>query len=110
MYFGLASLPTYSFVGIGFWVVMAAGLGLGTTFPIGKSRGRRAATRWINGCLLILVLGGAVDVALAAVSGQWQRFMLQFGFGPLAEMAVLATLFVGTMWWMAMRYTAGLDS
>lgn len=42
------------------------------------------------------------------VSGQWRAFMLQFGFSPLAEMMMLAALLVGTMWWMAVRYSAGL--
>jgi uncharacterized membrane protein YhfC len=44
----------------------------------------------------------------AVVSGQWRAFMIQFGFSPLAEMMLLAALFIGSMWWMAVRYAAGL--
>jgi hypothetical protein len=32
-----------------------------------------------------------------------------YGSGPLLEMGVLALLFVGSMWFMALRYTQGLD-
>ncbi|NTU72280.1 MAG: hypothetical protein HGB10_10765 [Coriobacteriia bacterium] len=108
MNFGYGQMATYGFIGVGFWIVLAVALGLCLTFPLGSARGRVAAQRWVNGCVLLLVLGGIADIAWAVISGQWSAFMLQFGFGPLAEMMVLAALFVGTMWWMAIRYTAGL--
>jgi hypothetical protein len=108
MNFGLAPMSTYRFLGVGFWVVMTVALGLVLVYAVGSSRGRRAAQRWVSGCMLLLAVGGIVDIAWAVVSGQWSSFLMQFGFSPLAELMVLATLFIGTLWWMAVRYTAGI--
>jgi hypothetical protein len=108
MSFGFAPIATFPFIGVGFWIVMTVALGLVLVYAIGASRGRRAAQNWISGCMLVLAVGGIADIVWAVLSGQWRRFMLQFGFSPLAEMAMLATLLIGTMWWMAVRYAADL--
>jgi len=109
MNFGMASLPTFRFVLAGFWVVMCVGLGLGLVYFVGAQYGRRAAQNWVRGCVAVLLGGGAVTIGWAVMSGQWERFMLTFGPGPLSEMLMLAVLFLGTMWFMALRYTQGLN-
>jgi hypothetical protein len=106
--FGLAPLATYTFLGVGFWIVMTVALGLVLVYAVGSSRGRRAAQAWTSGCMLVLAVAGIADIVWAVVSGQWRSFMIQFGFSPLAELMVLATLFLGTLWWMAVRYAAGI--
>ena len=109
MYFGLTPLANYGFVGAGFWVVMVAGLGLGLVYVVGSSRGKRAAQMWVSSCVLLLGVGAVSDIVWAVLSGQWRSFMVQFGFGTLLEMFMLAVLFIGTMWFMAVRYIGGLD-
>lgn len=109
MYFGMTSLSRYSFIGAGFWVVIVTGFGLGLVYVVGSTRGRLAAQMWMSACMTILAIGGIADILWALVSGQWRAFVIQFGFGPLFEMLVLAGLFIGTMWFMAVRYVSGLD-
>lgn len=109
MYFGYLSLQSFTFLAAGFWVVMVSGIGLILVYAVGTYRGRRAARLWTNACVWLLVVGLAADVAFAVVSKQWQGFMLTYGAGPLVEMGVLALLFVGSMWFMAVRYTQGLE-
>lgn len=108
MNYGLGSLANYRFLLFGFWVVMSVGLGLCLVYVVGATRGKRAAQLWVNACVATLALGGMATVSWAVASGEWQRFMLTFGFGPLAEMLMLAALFLGTVWFMALRYTQGL--
>jgi len=108
MNFGLGSLATFGFLGVGFWVVITVGVGLCLVYVVGPARGKRAAERWISLCLAVLAIGGIGTLTWAVLSGQWQRFMLTFGFGPLGEMLMLATLFLGTLWFMALRYTQDL--
>jgi len=108
MQFGFASMATFGFLIVGFWVVMIVGLGLGLVYVVGSSRGRQAAERWVRLCVGALLVGGGATITWALMSGQWQRFMLSFGFGPLGEMFMLAALFLGSMWFMALRYTQGL--
>lgn len=108
MYFGFASLASYRFLAAGFWVVMVTALGLGLVYAVGNSRGQAAARTWIGACMIVLAAGGIADIAWAVISGQWALFMARFGFGPLAEMIMLAAMLIGTMWWMAVRYADGL--
>jgi len=108
MQFGFTSLASFGFLALGFWVVMIVGLGLCLVYVVGSSRGKRAAELWVRLCMVTLALGGAATVGWALASGQWQRFMLTYGFGPLGEMFMLAALFLGSMWFMALRYTQGL--
>ncbi len=108
MYSGYAQFGRYGFLSAGFWVVLVCGLALCLVYAVGANKGRRAARLWVNACMAALAIGAIADIAWAVVSGQWRSFMIQFGFSPLAEMMLLAALFIGSMWWMAVRYVDGL--
>ena len=108
MYFGYLSLQSFTFLAAGFWVVMVAGIGLILVYAVGTYRGKRAAQLWTQACVAVLAIGLVVDIAFAVMTKQWEAFLLTYGAGPLVEMAVLALLFVGSMWFMALRYTQGL--
>jgi hypothetical protein len=109
VYFGYLSLQSFTFLNAGFWVVMISGIGLALVYVVGTYRGKRAAQLWIGACVAILAIGLVADIAFAVMTGQWEAFMLAFGFGTLLEMGVLGLLFVGSMWFMALRYTQGLE-
>jgi hypothetical protein len=106
---GAVALQAFTFLAAGFWVVMVSGLALLLVYAVGATLGRRAARAWVNACVALLVVGIGADVAYAVVSGEWEAFLLAYGFGPLLEMGVLGLLFVGSMWFMALRYTQGLE-
>ena len=108
MYFGYLSLQSFTFLAAAFWLVMAAGVGLVLVYPVGANRGKKAAGAWVNLCVGVLLVGLAADVVFAVVSRQWDAFLLTYGTGPLLEMGVLGLLFIGSMWFMALRYTQGL--
>jgi len=108
MYFGYAGLSRYTFLAVGFWVVMVAGIAFALVFAVGPSRGKRAARLWTRMCVTLAGLGAVADVAWAVASGEWRSFAANYGFEPLIEMVVLAGLLLGTMWFMAIRYTEGL--
>jgi hypothetical protein len=105
---GYAQLSRFSFIGAGFWIVMVVGAAFVLVYAVGASRGKRAARVWTDACVAGLLIGAAVDIAWAVFSGEGRRFLEAFGVGPLLEMSVLAALFLGTMWFMAIRYTDGL--
>ncbi len=109
MYFGYAQLSRYTFVGIGFWLVLAVGFAFTLVYVVGSTKGKRAAHMWTDACLLTVVVGGILDIVWAVASGEWRSFMRTIGVLPLVEMALLGLLFIGTMWFMAVRYTQGLD-
>lgn len=108
MYFGYAGLARYSFLAIGFWVVMVSGVAFALVFAVGPTRGKRAARTWTDLCVALTLIGGVADIAWAVLSGEWRSFVANYGVGPIVEMLVLAALFLGTMWFMAIRYTEGL--
>jgi hypothetical protein len=108
MYFGYLTLSSYTFLAIGFSVVMVVGVALGLVYLVGAKWGRRAAELWIRAWIAVLAVGAVADIAFAIASKQWAGLMLQYGPGPLSEMLVLAALFIGSMWFMALRYTQGL--
>ena len=108
MYFGYLSLQSFTFLVAAFWVVMVAGVGLILVYAVGTYRGKRAAQLWTNACVAVLVVGIAADVVFAMVSGQWEAFLLAYGSGTLFEMGLFGLLFVGSMWFMALRYTQSL--
>ncbi|MDR3686987.1 MAG: hypothetical protein P4L93_08540 [Coriobacteriia bacterium] len=108
MYFGNAGLSRYTFLGVGFWVVMVSGIAFTLVYAVGSTRGKRAARLWTNLCVALVVAGGAGDIAWAMATGEWRSFMGAIGPEPLIEMAMLAILFLGSMWFMAIRYTGGL--
>jgi len=103
------SLQSFTFLAAAFWVVMVSGVGLIMVYAVGTYRGKRAAQLWTNACVALLFIGLAADVVFAVMSGQWDAFMNVYGSGPLLEMGILGLLFVGSMWFMAIRYTQGLD-
>jgi hypothetical protein len=53
-------------------------------------------------------VGLIADIVFAVVSRQWEAFLLAYGLGSLLEMGILGLLFVGSMWFMALRYTQSL--
>jgi hypothetical protein len=108
VYFGYLSLQSFTFLAAGFFVVMAAGVGLILVYAVGAYRGRRAAELWVKACVAVLVVGLIADIVFAVVSRQWEAFLLAYGFGSLLEMGMLGLLFVGSMWFMALRYTQSL--
>jgi len=108
VYFGYAGLSRYTFLAVGFWVVMVSGFAFALVYAVGHTRGKRAARQWTSLCVALALLGGAADVAWAVLTGEWRLFVANYGYGPILEMVVLAALFLGTMWFMAIRYTEGL--
>jgi hypothetical protein len=108
VYFGYLSLQSFTFLAAGFFVVMTAGVGLILVYMVGAYRGRKAAELWVNACIAILVVGLIADIVFAVVSRQWEAFLLAYGLGTLLEMGLLGLLFVGSMWFMALRYTQSL--
>jgi hypothetical protein len=109
VYFGYLSLQSFTFLTAGFWVVMVSGLGLVLVYVVGTYRGKKAAQLWIRACVAVLMIGLAIDIAFAVLTGQWAAFMLAYGFGSLLEMGLFGLLFVGSMWFMALRYAQGLE-
>jgi hypothetical protein len=108
MYFGNAGLARFSFLAAGFWVVMLGGLAFLLVYAVGSTRGKGAARLWTSWCVAFVVLGVGTDVLWAVVTGEWRAFVNAYGASPLIEMGVLALLFLGVMWFMAIRYTEGL--
>lgn len=108
MYFGYLSLQSLTFLAAGFVVVMTAGLGLILVYAVGTYRGKRAAQLWVRACVGVLVIGLAADMVFAVATRQWEAFLLAYGLGSFVEMVVLGLLFVGSMWFMALRYTQDL--
>ena len=101
-------LSTFTFIQAGFWLVMVIAFAFVLVFAVGAARGKRAAHLWTNACVTGLAIGTAADISWAVFSGEWRRFLQMFGPSPLVEMVVLAALLLGTMWFMAIRYTEGL--
>lgn len=108
MQFGYASISEFTFIAAGFWVVIAVAFGLGLVYVVGATRGKRAAQLWVDLCVGALAVGTIADLAWAVGSGQWARFMREFGFSSLVELLVLAFLLLFTMWFMAVQYVRGL--
>lgn len=106
MYFGLAGIAGLPFVAIGVGVVLAWCLALGLVYVVGAKRGALAAAKYLRVVLLIGAAAVVVDFAWAVASGQWSLFIRLFGFAPMAEMVLLAFLFVFTMVWMGLTYVA----
>jgi hypothetical protein len=103
-----AALSQYTFIGAGFWIVMVIAVAFVLVYPVGAARGKRAAKAWTDACVTGLFIGAASDIAWAVASGEGRRFLEAYGASPLIEMAVLGALLLGTMWFMAIRYTDGL--
>lgn len=107
MHFGFESMATLSFVPIGFVIVTVASLALGCVYAVGAARGGDAARAYTRACAVLFVMAIAGDLVFAVSGGQWTRFMQWFGLGPLVELALLAFMWVATMWLMAFSYSTG---
>ena len=105
---GNVGMAHYTFLGIGFWLILVAGIAFALVYAVGPTRGKRAAKLWVRLCVAIAVIGVLADVGWAVIGGEMRRFISVYGAAPLLEMTVLALLFLGTMWLMAIRYTDGL--
>jgi hypothetical protein len=108
VYLGFGDLSRFTFLSVGFWVVMVVALAFSMVFAVGPVRGKRAARLWTDSCLALGLFGGVVDLIWVLESSEWRPFVTEYGFGPLMGMAVLAVVLLGTMWLLAIRYTDGL--
>ncbi len=106
MYFGLIRISEYPFIPVGTTIVLAWSLLLGLVYAVGSVKGGVAALRYFR----VVLLGGAIAVTATFVwslaSGQWQRFMAEFGFQPMGEMLLGAALLLFVMVWMGMTYVS----
>jgi len=106
VYFGYQTMWTFSFLPIGFVLVMGVSIALGLIYAVGSSRGKDAALRYLRVCTVVLLVGGALDIAYAVATGQLARFVAAYGIVPLLEMSVLALMCVGAMALMASSYVS----
>lgn len=104
MYFGYGQIGQFTFVPVGFVIVMATSVALGLVYAVGATRGPEAARRYTNVVAALFVALAAADLVWAAVSGDFVSFLVAYGWGPLVEMWVLALLCVGSLWFMAVSY------
>lgn len=105
MYYGYEMMSTLTFVPAGFVITVMTALSFTLVYAVGASRGARAAGVYSAVCTWITVAAFAADVVYAVASGQWKTFIEWYGTGPLFEMGLLALMFVGSMWFMAMSYS-----
>ena len=104
MYFGYGAMWTFTFVPIAFVLVMVVGVALGFVYAVGAARGKQAAARYTQAWTIVLLVGGAADLAYAVLSGQWATFISAYGWSPIIQMGLLATMFIAGMWMMAASY------
>lgn len=106
MYFGLIRISQYPFIPVGTTVVLLWSVLLGLVYAVGAARGGRAALRYFR----IVVWTGAAALAAtwlwSLLSGQWQRFLSEFGWQPMLEMLLGAALLLFVMVWMGMTYVS----
>ncbi len=106
MYFGLMRISQYPFVPVGTAVVFLWSLLLGMVFVVGAVKGAMAALRYYR---RVGWSGAGALVATwlwALLSGQWQRFVGEFGWIPLLEMLFGAALLLFVMVFMGMTYVS----
>ena len=108
MTFDYAGLSRFTFLSVGFWVVMVVGIAFALVFAVGPTRGKKAARLWVELCAGLAVIGGVADVVWAMMTGEWTAFVRLYGYTPIIEMVLLAVLLLGIMWFLAIRYTDGL--
>jgi len=106
VYFGYAQMWEFTFVPVGFAIVMATFLALCLVYAVGASKGKRAAERYLVWVGRLFIVASVMDLAIAAVNGQFALFLTAFGWAPLVEMGALALMCVGSMWFMGTRYVA----
>jgi len=104
LYFGYAQIWRFTFVPVGFLIVMSAFVALALVYAVGASNGARAAAKYVNVTMMIFLGAVVLDVLVASLTGQLPRFVRTLGWTPLLEMTVLAAMCVGSMWFMAVSY------
>jgi branched-subunit amino acid ABC-type transport system permease component len=106
VYFGLIRISAFPFVSVGAAAVLLWSLLLGLVYAVGSASGGQAALRYFR----IVLWGGALALVgtgvWALATGQWQRFVDEFGWSPLLEMLFGAALLLFVMVWMGMTYVA----
>jgi len=107
MYFGFQSMTEFPFLTVGFFLTMVGALGFGAAFMLGLYKGGLAALKFTRIWVYLIAAALIFTVVYAMVSGQWKLFLIEFGFGPLVEMGVLAVGFIAIMWFMAYQYAMG---
>ena len=110
MYFGYSEIWRFTFIPIGFAIVMSTFIALSLVYAVGASRGKKAAIRYVNITTVVFFAAVAVDLLLPLVSGQLALFLRTLGWSPLIEMSVLAALCVGSMWSMAVSYVTSKEA
>lgn len=106
MYFGYQMMWMFTFVPLGFLLVMGVSVALGLIYAVGSARGRDAAIRYLRVCMAVLLVGGMAIIAYSLASGQLARFVAAYGIVPLLEMSILALMCVGAMALMASSYVS----
>jgi hypothetical protein len=79
---------------------------LGVVFAVGAWKGGRSALRYYR---IVIWGGGAAlgsTLVWALITGQWQRFIAEFGWQPILEMLLGAALLLFTMIWMGGTYVS----
>ncbi len=106
MYFGLMRISQYPFVPLGTTIVLLWSVLLGVVYAVGSVKGGRAALRYFR---VVVWTGAGALVATcvwALATGQWQRFLGEYGWQPVLEMLLGAALLLFVMVWMGMTYVA----
>jgi len=104
VYFGYEAMWTFTFVPVGFALVIGVSIALGLIYAVGASKGAEAAEKYLRTCTLVLAVGIAADIAYALLTSQIEQFMQAYGIVPLLEMTVLAGMCLGAMLLMASSY------
>jgi hypothetical protein len=104
VYFGYTEMWRLAFLPIGFVIVMAASIAFGLVYVVGASKGRAAALRYTSVVAAAFLAASVADLLWAGLSGQLAMFLDRYGWTPLIEMAVLALMCVGSLWFMAVSY------
>lgn len=107
MYYGYERMWTLFFLPLGFVVVMVGGLAFTGAYAVGVLRGGRAALTYTRTCLLVLAVALAATVAFGVADGQWTLFVQWYGGWPIVEIALLAFMWLASMWLMAESYSRG---
>jgi hypothetical protein len=106
VYFGLMRISEYPFVPLGTTIVLLWSVLLGLVYAVGSVKGGHAALRYFR--VVVWIGAGALVItwAWALATGQWQRFLGEFGWQSMLEMLLGAGLLLFVMVWMGMTYVS----
>jgi hypothetical protein len=104
VYYGYGDMAKYLFLQLGVIWVLGCGFGFCGAFMVGKSRGGRAAERFVRVTMIVFWVGIAGIVGYSLISGELIRFLRTYGFGPIIEMLLLAAGDIFIMWFMGKQY------